>query len=81
MDKLIKCVLFITLIYFYYLFQANKYERNKSSPTYKDLDFMEHHPEGILLEADTYKALMNTLERDCRVSLIAMKSFLINGVV
>ncbi|KAF2362514.1 Phosphatidylinositol-4-phosphate 5-kinase core [Trinorchestia longiramus] len=47
--------------------KANKYERSKSSPTYKDLDFMEHHPEGILLEADTYKALMNTLERDCRV--------------
>uniref|UniRef100_A0A2P2I218 Phosphatidylinositol 4-phosphate 5-kinase type-1 alpha-like n=1 Tax=Hirondellea gigas TaxID=1518452 RepID=A0A2P2I218_9CRUS len=47
--------------------KANKYERNKDSPTFKDLDFMEHHPDGILLEADTYKALMNTLERDCRV--------------
>ena len=55
-------------IHFSLLMQANKYERNKSSTTYKDLDFMEHHTEGILLEADTYKALMNTLERDCRVS-------------
>ena len=61
----IYCQSFISM---YILIQASKYERNKKSPTYKDLDFMEHHPEGILLEADTYKALMNTLERDCRVS-------------
>ena len=41
--------------------------RQKKTPTYKDLDFMERHPEGILLEADTYAALCKTIERDCRV--------------
>ncbi|XP_026316281.1 phosphatidylinositol 4-phosphate 5-kinase type-1 beta-like isoform X7 [Hyposmocoma kahamanoa] len=47
--------------------KANKSERQKSSPTYKDLDFMEHHTEGIFLEADTYGALIKTMQRDCRV--------------
>lgn len=47
--------------------QASKAERQKRSPTYKDLDFMEHHPEGILMEADTYNALVKTIQRDCRV--------------
>ncbi|XP_072937362.1 uncharacterized protein PIP5K59B isoform X2 [Epargyreus clarus] len=47
--------------------KANKQERQKRSPTYKDLDFMEHHPEGIFLEADTYTALIKTMQRDCRV--------------
>ena len=47
--------------------KANKYERKKESPTYKDLDFMEHHSEGILLEAETYTALIKTMQRDCRV--------------
>lgn len=47
--------------------QASKAERGKKSPTYKDLDFMEQHPNGILLEADTYNALVKTIQRDCRV--------------
>lgn len=47
--------------------KASKSERQKRSPTYKDLDFMEHHPEGILMEADTYSALVKTIQRDCRV--------------
>lgn len=47
--------------------KANKYERKKDSPTYKDLDFMEHHPEGIYLEVETYNALIKTIQRDCRV--------------
>ncbi|XP_026829285.1 phosphatidylinositol 4-phosphate 5-kinase type-1 alpha isoform X12 [Ooceraea biroi] len=47
--------------------KASKLERSKSSPTYKDLDFIEHHPEGIFLEADTYSALVKTIQRDCRV--------------
>lgn len=47
--------------------KANKSERQKKSPTYKDLDFMEHHPNGISLEADTYAALIKTIQRDCRV--------------
>ncbi|XP_074042501.1 phosphatidylinositol 4-phosphate 5-kinase 59B isoform X15 [Leptinotarsa decemlineata] len=47
--------------------KASKAERQKRSPTYKDLDFMEHHPEGIFMEADTYNALVKTIQRDCRV--------------
>lgn len=47
--------------------KASKAERQKSSPTFKDLDFMEHHPNGIFLEADTYQALIRTMQRDCRV--------------
>ncbi|XP_022909784.1 phosphatidylinositol 4-phosphate 5-kinase type-1 alpha-like isoform X4 [Onthophagus taurus] len=47
--------------------KASKAEVKKRSPTFKDLDFMEHHPEGILLEADTYSALIKTIQRDCRV--------------
>ncbi|GBO99507.1 Phosphatidylinositol 4-phosphate 5-kinase type-1 alpha [Eumeta japonica] len=39
----------------------------KKSPTFKDLDFMEHHPNGILLEAETYSALIKTIQRDCTV--------------
>ncbi|XP_045461150.1 phosphatidylinositol 4-phosphate 5-kinase type-1 alpha isoform X21 [Harmonia axyridis] len=47
--------------------KASKAECQKRTPTYKDLDFMEHHPEGILMEADTYNALVKTIQRDCRV--------------
>ncbi|XP_077484417.1 phosphatidylinositol 4-phosphate 5-kinase type-1 alpha-like isoform X10 [Amblyomma americanum] len=47
--------------------KASKHERGKRSPTFKDLDFLEHHPDGILLEADTYNALIKTIQRDCRV--------------
>ncbi|ODN02191.1 Phosphatidylinositol 4-phosphate 5-kinase type-1 alpha [Orchesella cincta] len=47
--------------------KANKTEREKKSPTYKDLDFVEHHPEGLMLEADTCAALIKTLQRDTRV--------------
>lgn len=47
--------------------KASKAERSKSVPTYKDLDFLEIHPDGIMLEADTYTALIKTIQRDCRV--------------
>ncbi|XP_055919494.1 phosphatidylinositol 4-phosphate 5-kinase type-1 alpha isoform X2 [Eupeodes corollae] len=47
--------------------KASKAERGKKSPTFKDLDFMEHHPNGILLEAETYNALIKTIQRDCTV--------------
>ncbi|CAG9821009.1 unnamed protein product [Phaedon cochleariae] len=47
--------------------KASRAERQKRSPTYKDLDFLEHHPEGIFMEADTYSALVKTIQRDCRV--------------
>ena len=47
--------------------KANKAEREKGSPTFKDLDFMEKHPGGIFLEEETLTALIKTLTRDCRV--------------
>lgn len=47
--------------------KASKAERSKKSPTFKDLDFMEHHPNGIFLEAETYSALIKTIQRDCTV--------------
>lgn len=47
--------------------KASKAERQKASPTYKDLDFMEHHPNGIFLETDKYNALIKTIQRDCMV--------------
>lgn len=47
--------------------KASKSERAKKSPTFKDLDFMEHHPNGIFLEAETYSALVKTIQRDCTV--------------
>ncbi|XP_053386781.1 phosphatidylinositol 4-phosphate 5-kinase type-1 alpha-like isoform X3 [Mercenaria mercenaria] len=47
--------------------KASKSERAKSSPTLKDLDFNEIHPEGLMLEKDTYEALIRTIQRDCRV--------------
>ncbi|XP_026075299.1 phosphatidylinositol 4-phosphate 5-kinase type-1 beta-like isoform X1 [Carassius auratus] len=46
--------------------RASRKERAKPSPTFKDLDFQEMH-EGLYFDADTYSALMKTLQRDCRV--------------
>uniref|UniRef100_A0A8C5PA85 Phosphatidylinositol-4-phosphate 5-kinase type 1 gamma n=1 Tax=Leptobrachium leishanense TaxID=445787 RepID=A0A8C5PA85_9ANUR len=47
--------------------RASKKEREKRSPTYKDLDFMQEAPEGLLLDTDTFNALVKTLQRDCLV--------------
>ncbi|KAJ8286332.1 hypothetical protein GJAV_G00037280 [Gymnothorax javanicus] len=47
--------------------RASRKEREKSSPTYKDLDFQEMHGEGLYFDHDTYNALTKTLQRDCRV--------------
>ena len=49
---------------------ASRRERAKSSPTLKDLDFIANHPDGIMLEADTFAALVKTIERDCRVGCL-----------
>lgn len=47
--------------------RASDTERNKISPTLKDLDFISSHPDGISLNNDKYKRLMATIDRDCRV--------------
>ena len=48
--------------------KANKRERAKTSPCYKDLDFRDEVlPEGLSLEPETYNALITTMRRDCRV--------------
>ncbi|XP_049890247.1 phosphatidylinositol 4-phosphate 5-kinase type-1 alpha-like [Epinephelus moara] len=45
--------------------RASAKEREKSSPTYKDLDFMQDMNEGLLMEADKYNAVCKTIQRDC----------------
>lgn len=47
--------------------KASSYERSKPSPTFKDLDFMEHHEGGFILEPAIYDALMKTIAADLRV--------------
>uniref|UniRef100_A0A3Q2EGG9 Phosphatidylinositol-4-phosphate 5-kinase, type I, gamma b n=2 Tax=Cyprinodon variegatus TaxID=28743 RepID=A0A3Q2EGG9_CYPVA len=47
--------------------QASKKEREKSKPTFKDLDFLCDIPEGLTLDQETYNALVKTLQRDCLV--------------
>uniref|UniRef100_A0A8C5I7L0 Phosphatidylinositol 4-phosphate 5-kinase type-1 beta-like n=1 Tax=Gouania willdenowi TaxID=441366 RepID=A0A8C5I7L0_GOUWI len=47
--------------------RASRKEREKASPTYKDLDFQDMHEEGFYFDTETYNNLMKTLQRDCRV--------------
>uniref|UniRef100_A0A672T4L9 Phosphatidylinositol-4-phosphate 5-kinase type 1 gamma n=1 Tax=Sinocyclocheilus grahami TaxID=75366 RepID=A0A672T4L9_SINGR len=47
--------------------RASKKEREKAKPTFKDLDFMQDIQEGLMLDTDTYSALVKTLQRDCLV--------------
>ena len=46
--------------------KASRKERNKSHPTFKDLDFLDMYPDGILLQPELYNSLCDTIERDCR---------------
>lgn len=47
--------------------KASSYEQSKPSPTFKDLDFIEHHKDGLILEPAIYDALMKTIAADLRV--------------
>ncbi|XP_071970517.1 phosphatidylinositol 4-phosphate 5-kinase type-1 alpha isoform X3 [Engystomops pustulosus] len=47
--------------------RASPKEREKSFPTYKDLDFMQDIPEGLFLDPDMFSALCKTIQRDCLV--------------
>ncbi|KAL3054980.1 hypothetical protein OYC64_017826 [Pagothenia borchgrevinki] len=47
--------------------RASKKEREKSKPTFKDLDFLKDVPEGLTMDHETYSALVKTLQRDCLV--------------
>ncbi|XP_028442868.1 phosphatidylinositol 4-phosphate 5-kinase type-1 gamma isoform X3 [Perca flavescens] len=47
--------------------RASKKEREKARPTFKDLDFMQDLQDGLMLDQDTYNALVKTLQRDCLV--------------
>ncbi|ODM87409.1 Phosphatidylinositol 4-phosphate 5-kinase type-1 beta [Orchesella cincta] len=62
--------------------RASLAEKMKPYPTFKDLDFVEHFPGGLILEEATYNALMRTLERDANVleSLKIMDYSLLIGI-
>ncbi|XP_034036201.1 phosphatidylinositol 4-phosphate 5-kinase type-1 gamma isoform X2 [Thalassophryne amazonica] len=47
--------------------RASKKEREKAKPTFKDLDFMQDMQDGLMLDQDTFNALVKTLQRDCLV--------------
>ncbi|XP_028911905.1 phosphatidylinositol 4-phosphate 5-kinase type-1 beta isoform X2 [Ornithorhynchus anatinus] len=47
--------------------RASRKEREKSNPTFKDLDFLQDMHEGLHFDTETYNALIKTLQRDCRV--------------
>lgn len=46
---------------------AKKLKKDDESPSYKDLDFVQHYQEGIFLDSEMYHELKKTVERDCRV--------------
>ncbi|XP_053717465.1 phosphatidylinositol 4-phosphate 5-kinase type-1 alpha-like isoform X1 [Synchiropus splendidus] len=47
--------------------RASAKERSKALPTFKDLDFMQNIPDGLILDADKYNAVCKTIQRDCLV--------------
>ncbi|XP_031722268.1 phosphatidylinositol 4-phosphate 5-kinase type-1 alpha-like isoform X2 [Anarrhichthys ocellatus] len=47
--------------------RASAKEKEKSEPTYKDLDFLQDMQNGLILEGDKYSAVCKTIQRDCRL--------------
>lgn len=47
--------------------KASKEERAKSHPTFKDLDFLEEHPSGLILDEKHYDNIISSLRRDCLI--------------
>jgi 1-phosphatidylinositol-4-phosphate 5-kinase len=47
--------------------KASQQEREKKSPTFKDLDFAQMHPEGFTLSPEHYDAVSDSLSRDVKV--------------
>uniref|UniRef100_A0A3B3ZCK0 PIPK domain-containing protein n=1 Tax=Periophthalmus magnuspinnatus TaxID=409849 RepID=A0A3B3ZCK0_9GOBI len=45
--------------------RASAKERSKAVPTFKDLDFIQEMPDGLLLDGETYNAVCKTIQRDC----------------
>uniref|UniRef100_A0AAQ6IU66 PIPK domain-containing protein n=1 Tax=Anabas testudineus TaxID=64144 RepID=A0AAQ6IU66_ANATE len=54
--------------------RASPKEREKTVPTYKDLDFIQDVPDGLLLEGDKHNALYKTIQRDC-LYMCSLNSF------
>lgn len=47
--------------------KASKAELAKKSPTYKDIDFLEEHKEGLILDEKHYENIISSLKRDCLI--------------
>ena len=47
--------------------KASRQERLKAHPTFKDLDFLEEHPDGIILDDRHYDNIISSIRRDCLV--------------
>lgn len=47
--------------------KASKEERAKSNPTFKDLDFLEVHPNGLILDEKNYDNIIASIRRDCLI--------------
>jgi len=53
--------------------KASREERLKAYPTFKDLDFLEEHPEGIILDERHYDNICSSMKRDCLVKTNKIK--------
>ena len=55
--------------------RASPEEREKKSPTFKDLDFAQMHPEGFTLSPEHYDAVSDSLSRDVKVHYICAYTY------